>query len=156
MIISVIMDKSPGGDSLLLLNLIVLKKGFIMNTASYPQAYCVKCKAHTETKSKHTVILQNNARALTGTCPDCASQVYKFMPKKSQPQKQIPVNHFEKAPNRSQTPITNRTHYNSPNFSLNTRPSAATIQSSAAFDYTALLWSIIAFTGGIIIMAMLK
>lgn len=49
--------------------------------SSYPNAYCVKCGTHTETQGKHTVILQNNARALQGVCPTCASDVYRIMPK---------------------------------------------------------------------------
>ena len=51
---------------------------------SYPQAWCVKCREHTDTQNKHTVVLANSARALTGVCPDCASQVYKILPKKKQ------------------------------------------------------------------------
>lgn len=48
---------------------------------AYPNAYCVKCGTHTNTEQKHTVLLQNNARALTGICPTCESQVYKILPK---------------------------------------------------------------------------
>jgi hypothetical protein len=48
---------------------------------SYPNAYCVKCGTHTETLSKHTVLLQNNARALRGVCQSCESEVYKILPK---------------------------------------------------------------------------
>jgi len=48
---------------------------------SYPNAYCVKCGAHTDTLKKHTVLLQNNARALKGVCPACATEVYKILPK---------------------------------------------------------------------------
>ena len=54
-----------------------------MNDSSYPAAYCVKCKTHTDTKLKHTVILKNNTRALTGFCPQCQSKVYQFLPRKS-------------------------------------------------------------------------
>jgi NAD-dependent SIR2 family protein deacetylase len=48
---------------------------------SYPNAYCVKCGQHTDTQQKHTVLLQNNARALKGVCPSCATEVYKILPK---------------------------------------------------------------------------
>jgi hypothetical protein len=49
----------------------------------YPEAYCLKCHGHTDTENRHTVILSNNSRALTGKCPKCQKQVYKFMPKKT-------------------------------------------------------------------------
>ncbi len=49
---------------------------------SYPSAYCIKCKAHTDTLGKHTVMLGNNRRALKGVCPVCATETYRFMPKK--------------------------------------------------------------------------
>jgi hypothetical protein len=54
--------------------------------SSYPKAYCVKCKSHTETVGRHTVVMQNGARALHGTCPKCESEVFKIMPK-SKPEK---------------------------------------------------------------------
>lgn len=47
----------------------------------YPNAYCVKCGTHTETQKKHTVVLQNSARALRGICPACETEVYKILPK---------------------------------------------------------------------------
>lgn len=50
---------------------------------SYPSAYCVKCRDHTDTQNRHTVVLTNKSRALTGVCPKCQNQVYKFMPKKA-------------------------------------------------------------------------
>jgi predicted nucleic acid-binding Zn-ribbon protein len=51
--------------------------------SDYPNAYCVKCGHHTVTQQKHTVILQSQARALHGKCPECGSDVFKFLPKKS-------------------------------------------------------------------------
>jgi hypothetical protein len=48
---------------------------------AYPNAFCVKCGAHTETLKKHTVVLGSQARALKGVCPRCESDVYKFLPK---------------------------------------------------------------------------
>lgn len=52
-----------------------------MSSSSYPNAFCVKCGTHTETQSKHTVLLANQARALRGVCPKCANEVYKILPK---------------------------------------------------------------------------
>ncbi len=49
---------------------------------SLPNAYCVKCRTHTETIQKHTVVLQNNSRAMLGVCPVCATENYKILPKK--------------------------------------------------------------------------
>ncbi len=52
----------------------------------YPTAYCLSCRKHTETKNRHTVVLVNSARALTGYCPDCKNQVYKILAKKKSQQ----------------------------------------------------------------------
>jgi hypothetical protein len=54
--------------------------------ASYPSSYCVKCKAHTDTLGKHTVLLSNNRRALKGVCPICATETYRLMPEKKEGQ----------------------------------------------------------------------
>jgi hypothetical protein len=51
---------------------------------NYPDSYCIKCKKHTETLGKHTVILGDNRRALKGVCPVCATETYRFMPKKDE------------------------------------------------------------------------
>lgn len=48
---------------------------------SYPNAFCVRCGSHTDTLQKHTVVLQNSARALKGVCARCESDVYKILPK---------------------------------------------------------------------------
>ncbi len=48
---------------------------------SYPNAFCVRCGSHTDTLEKHTVVLQNSARALKGVCSKCESAVYKILPK---------------------------------------------------------------------------
>jgi len=48
---------------------------------SYPNAFCVRCGSHTDTLEKHTVVLQNSARALKGVCAKCESAVYKILPK---------------------------------------------------------------------------
>jgi len=52
-----------------------------MTQATYPDAFCVKCGTHTETKQKYTVVLASNARAVKGVCPQCASNVFKIVPK---------------------------------------------------------------------------
>ncbi|HYX38911.1 MAG TPA: DUF5679 domain-containing protein [Oligoflexus sp.] len=49
---------------------------------NYPDSYCIKCKKHTDTLGKHTIMLVNNRRALKGVCPICATETYRFMPKK--------------------------------------------------------------------------
>ncbi len=51
---------------------------------AYPDSYCIKCKTHTDTLGKHTIILGNNRRALKGVCPICATETYRFMPKKDE------------------------------------------------------------------------
>ena len=49
---------------------------------NYPEAYCVKCHAHTDTQNRHTLVMSNQSRAMSGYCPDCGHQVYKILPKK--------------------------------------------------------------------------
>lgn len=51
---------------------------------NYPDSFCIKCKKHTGTLGKHTVVLGNNRRALKGVCPVCATETYRFMPKKDE------------------------------------------------------------------------
>ncbi len=48
---------------------------------NYPKAYCVKCRKVTDTQNKHSIFLQNLSRAVKGTCPECGSEVYKFLTK---------------------------------------------------------------------------
>ncbi|MCX6130991.1 MAG: DUF5679 domain-containing protein [Proteobacteria bacterium] len=50
----------------------------------YPEVFCIKCKSHTNTLGKHTVILGNNRRALKGVCPVCSTETYRFMPNKDE------------------------------------------------------------------------
>ena len=45
----------------------------------YPDAFCVKCQKHTETLNPKTVVLDNASRAVTGSCKDCGSAVYRIM-----------------------------------------------------------------------------
>ena len=49
---------------------------------SYSAAYCVKCRTHTDTVNRETVILANKSRALKGECPVCNSENYRFLPPK--------------------------------------------------------------------------
>lgn len=67
-----------------------------LSMSEYPNAYCVKCGSHTNTLKKHTVILQSNARALHGTCPDCGSEVFKFLSKKDKVKSESPTGTFHK------------------------------------------------------------
>ena len=57
--------------------------------SNYPDAYCIKCKTHTDTVGRHTVVMQNGARALHGVCPKCESEVFQIMSKNkpAQPEK---------------------------------------------------------------------
>lgn len=57
---------------------------------SYPSVYCVRCKTHTDTLGRHTIILSNNRRALKGVCPICASETYRMMPRKKTEAKAAP------------------------------------------------------------------
>jgi len=42
--------------------------------------YCVKCKAKKEVDNMVEVTVQKTGRpALTGTCPDCGTKVFKFV-----------------------------------------------------------------------------
>jgi bacterioferritin-associated ferredoxin len=45
----------------------------------YPDAFCLKCQAHTPTKNAHTVILDNRSRAVTGQCGHCSHDVYRII-----------------------------------------------------------------------------
>jgi Domain of unknown function (DUF5679) len=45
----------------------------------YPDAFCLKCQAHTPTKNAHTVLLDNHSRAVTGQCGHCNHDVYRII-----------------------------------------------------------------------------
>lgn len=72
---------------------------------SYPDAYCVRCKTHTDTMGKHTVILSNKRRALKGVCPVCATENYRLMPHKKEDPIQAPPISVVKSPIRKQKDI---------------------------------------------------
>ncbi len=46
-----------------------------------PNAYCLKCRSYTSTKSAKTVVLTNNSRALHGVCGSCDGEVYRILEK---------------------------------------------------------------------------
>ena len=43
-----------------------------------PQAYCVKCKKKVEIKAAKQVTLKNKRPAVSGTCPSCATKVFRI------------------------------------------------------------------------------
>ncbi|MBL7156337.1 MAG: hypothetical protein ISS87_01940 [Candidatus Pacebacteria bacterium] len=49
-------------------------------------AYCVKCKAKREMKSEEEVVIKGKGgtkrRAAKGTCPECGTKMFKFLPNK--------------------------------------------------------------------------
>jgi|GEM_PF-3115911 len=64
--------------------LLLLFFAVVRCSMNYPDSYCIKCKTHTDTLGKHTIILGNKRRALKGVCPVCATETYRFMPKKDE------------------------------------------------------------------------
>ncbi|MCX6764450.1 MAG: DUF5679 domain-containing protein [Candidatus Nealsonbacteria bacterium] len=50
------------------------------------EAYCVKCKKKKEIKNEKEVSVGGKGgtkrRAATGTCPDCGTKMFKFLPSK--------------------------------------------------------------------------
>lgn len=53
--------------------------------AEYPDAFCLKCRCHTSTENARTVVLDNNSRAVTGSCAQCGSEVYRILPPRRDP-----------------------------------------------------------------------
>jgi RNase P subunit RPR2 len=53
--------------------------------SDYPDAFCVKCQAHTPTKNARTVLLDNHSRAVTGSCAQCGSEVYRILSQRRDP-----------------------------------------------------------------------
>lgn len=51
----------------------------------YPDAFCLKCRAHMPTANARTVVLENQSRALTGNCGECGSEVYRILPPRRNP-----------------------------------------------------------------------
>jgi len=46
------------------------------------QGYCVKCRAKKVITDAKEVTMKNGRLAAKGTCPDCGTGVFKFLPKK--------------------------------------------------------------------------
>jgi RNase P subunit RPR2 len=46
------------------------------------RAYCVKCRGKKVMKDAKEVTMRNSRLAAKGTCPDCGTQMFKFLPKK--------------------------------------------------------------------------
>jgi ssDNA-binding Zn-finger/Zn-ribbon topoisomerase 1 len=46
------------------------------------QAYCVKCRGKKIMKDAKEVTMKNGRLAAKGTCPDCGTRMFKFLPKK--------------------------------------------------------------------------
>ena len=46
------------------------------------EGYCVKCRAKKVIKHAEEVTMKNGRQAAKGTCPDCGTGVFKFLPKK--------------------------------------------------------------------------
>ena len=42
------------------------------------QAYCVKCRTKREMKNPKAVTMKNKRPATQGTCPTCATKMFKF------------------------------------------------------------------------------
>ena len=43
---------------------------------------CMKCKKQVEIVDEKEVIMKNGMKAVTGTCPDCSTKVFKITGKK--------------------------------------------------------------------------
>ena len=46
------------------------------------RGYCVKCRAKKIIKDAEEVIMKNGRLAAKGTCPDCGTGMFRFLPKK--------------------------------------------------------------------------
>lgn len=42
------------------------------------EAYCVKCRSKKTMKDETPVTLKNGKPAITGSCPDCATKMFKI------------------------------------------------------------------------------
>ena len=43
-----------------------------------PQAYCMKCRKKVEVKNPKKITMKNKRPATTGTCPKCATKVFRI------------------------------------------------------------------------------
>jgi DNA-directed RNA polymerase subunit RPC12/RpoP len=46
------------------------------------EARCMKCKKQVEVKEPKEVIMKNGMKAISGTCTDCGTKVFKIIGKK--------------------------------------------------------------------------
>jgi len=46
------------------------------------EGYCVKCRVKRRMKDAKEVIMKNGRLAAKGTCPDCGTGMFRFLPKK--------------------------------------------------------------------------
>ena len=46
------------------------------------RGYCVKCRAKKIMKDVEEVTMKNGCLAAKGTCPDCGTRMFRFLPKK--------------------------------------------------------------------------
>ena len=46
------------------------------------EGYCVKCRAKKVMKDAKEVTMKNGRLAAKGTCPDCGTVMFRFLPKK--------------------------------------------------------------------------
>ena len=51
-----------------------------------PEAFCVKDRKNVEVKNPKTVTLKNKVLALTGTCPICGKEVFRFIKRHEDPE----------------------------------------------------------------------
>jgi hypothetical protein len=43
-----------------------------------PEGYCVKCREKKEMKDAEQITMKNGRPAVTGTCPDCGTKIFKI------------------------------------------------------------------------------
>lgn len=55
------------------------------------QAFCFKCRKNVQISNPRTVVLKNKAVAITGTCPDSGTVVYKFVKRFVDPQQALAI-----------------------------------------------------------------
>jgi RNase P subunit RPR2 len=46
--------------------------------ATMPEGYCVKCREKKEMKDAEQITMKNGRPAVTGTCPDCGTKIFKI------------------------------------------------------------------------------
>jgi hypothetical protein len=46
--------------------------------ATMPEGYCVKCREKVEMKGAEQITMKNGRPAVTGTCPNCGTKIFKI------------------------------------------------------------------------------